>query len=251
MLVPPTSAVGCINTADSREHSFRPCNGVVSLCEFLSHRTSRPRGSGDSWQRSHRREKTVPLQNQAVDEQTERIGAQIRALRHSRGMTLVQLAELAELSHPFLSQLERGHARPSMVSLERIARALGSSPLELIAASEQRPPLPGASLVRRSAGPRGQYGFGEAELLVEGERRFQPMHFVASNLDPGGHYTHPEDEFVHVLEGSVVVDLGPEGEFTLDAGDSLYYGGGTPHRWRTAVPGSSYKLFVVKQNPVL
>ena len=47
----------------------------------------------------------------------------------------MRLAELSGLSHPFLSQLERGHARPSMVSLERIARALGSSQLELIAAA--------------------------------------------------------------------------------------------------------------------
>lgn len=223
----------------------------MSLCEFLVGGASGPCATGDSWHRSHRKEKAVPLQNQVVDEQTERIGAQIRALRHSRGMTLVQLAEQAELSHPFLSQLERGHARPSMVSLERIARALGSSPLELMAASEQRPSLPGASLVRRGAGPRGQYGFGEAELLVEGERRFQPMHFEASNIDAGEYYTHPEDEFVHVLHGSVVIDLGGEGSFTLAVGDSLYYGGGTPHRWRTAVRGSSYKLFVVKQNPVI
>src|ERR1700704_1743159 len=36
------------------------------------------------------------------------LGAAIRRLRKERGLTLVQLARLAELSHPFLSQLERG-----------------------------------------------------------------------------------------------------------------------------------------------
>jgi transcriptional regulator with XRE-family HTH domain len=223
----------------------------VSPCEFLSHAARPPIPSGDSWHQTSEKESAVPLQNQVVDASSERIGGHIRALRHSRGMTLVQLAEIAELSHPFLSQLERGHSRPSMVSLERIARALGSSPLELLAASEQRPSLPGASLVRRGAGQRGQYGFGEAELLVEGERRFQPMHFEAANSDPGEYHSHPEDEFVHALEGSVVVDLGSEGEHTLSPGDSLYYGAGTPHRWCTAVPGQAYKLFVVKQNPVM
>ncbi|MFJ9906177.1 helix-turn-helix domain-containing protein [Streptomyces sp. NPDC101152] len=53
------------------------------------------------------------------------LGAAIRQLRKEPGLTLVQLARLAELSHPLLSQLERGLTRPSMPSLHRIARALG------------------------------------------------------------------------------------------------------------------------------
>ena len=41
-----------------------------------------------------------------------------------RGLSLVRLAEITDLSHPFLSQVERGHARPSISSLQRIAVAL-------------------------------------------------------------------------------------------------------------------------------
>ena len=75
----------------------------------------------------------------------ERLGAHLRELRKARGLTLTQLAEAATLSHPFLSQLERGLARPSMASLERLARALGTSRVELIAASE--PPRPDQTVV--------------------------------------------------------------------------------------------------------
>ena len=46
-----------------------------------------------------------------VDDGAQQVGERIRATRHARGLTLVQLAELCELSHSFLSQLERGHAR--------------------------------------------------------------------------------------------------------------------------------------------
>ena len=67
----------------------------------------------------------APAVDVAPDVQAERIGSRIRRLRHARGLTLVQVAESAELSHPFLSQLERGLARPSIGSLEKIARALG------------------------------------------------------------------------------------------------------------------------------
>ena len=61
----------------------------------------------------------------------ERLGRSIRLARRGRGLTLVELAALAGLSHPFISQVERGVARPSMLSLERISRALGTSQLEL------------------------------------------------------------------------------------------------------------------------
>jgi len=52
------------------------------------------------------------------------LGARVRELRHDRGMTLKGLGREAGLSHPFLSQLERGLARPSVASVGRIARAL-------------------------------------------------------------------------------------------------------------------------------
>jgi transcriptional regulator with XRE-family HTH domain len=190
------------------------------------------------------KEDAVSALETAIDRQSERIGARIRALRLTRGFTLVQLAALAELSHPFLSQLERGRARPSMVSLEKIARALGSSQLELIAAAEDE----SSDLVRAAEGTRGHYGDGEARLLVHGTRGFVPMEFCGSNTEWGDSFEHDEDEFVHVISGAIEVDLGEQGVSVLREGDSLYYRGGTPHRWRAVRPGG-YRLFVVKEKP--
>lgn len=163
----------------------------------------------------------------------------------------MQLATLADLSHPFLSQLERGRARPSMLSLEKIARALGSSQLELIAAAEDEVSFPGQAptvLVRAGDGTRGQYAEGEARLLVHGNRRFHPMEFTGENVEAGDFFVHDEDEFVHVVAGRVEVDLADQGVSILGAGDSLYYCGGTRHRWRAVDPGG-YRLFVVKEKP--
>lgn len=180
-----------------------------------------------------------------IDRQAVSLGARVRALRLARGFTLVQLAGLAELSHPFLSQLERGLARPSMVSLEKIARALGSSQLELIAAAEDES---SDAVVRAAEGTRGHYGDGEARLLVHGTRSFVPMEFTGSNAEWGHTFEHAEDEFLHVLAGVIEVDLGESGTSVLRPGDSLYYGGGTPHRWR-AIESGGYRLFVVKEKP--
>ena len=184
---------------------------------------------------------TAPGEPDAV---AVRLGAHIRRLRQRRGDTLVQVARRTGLSHPFLSQLERGRARPSMVSLEKIARALGSSQLELLAGADDT----SATLVRSTEGTRGHYGEGEARLLVHGTRRFHPMEFTGANLVAGDYFVHDEDEFIHVVEGSVEVDLGEQGVSVLVRGDSLYYVGGTPHRWRAHEPGG-YRLFVVKEKP--
>ncbi|RFA08690.1 hypothetical protein B7R54_05205 [Subtercola boreus] len=206
---------------------------------------------------------------EALDPQTRQLGAAIRAARLSKALTLVELARLAKLSHPFLSQLERGHARPSMASLERIARALETSQLDLLAgaadlgedgpellwgavtvtAGARVPPmrLPRrAEVVRAGEGTTGPYAEGQARLLVGARARFQPMEFTGANRVFGDYYHHAEDEFVTVIEGRVMVDLSGDGEFLLGPGDSVYFEGGTLHRWRSADRGA-YRLLVVKQ----
>jgi transcriptional regulator with XRE-family HTH domain len=47
-------------------------------------------------------------------------------------MTLTQVALQAELSHSFLSQVERGLERMSMTSLFRVAQALGTTQQALL-----------------------------------------------------------------------------------------------------------------------
>ncbi|WP_457421781.1 helix-turn-helix domain-containing protein [Streptomyces sp. QTS52] len=55
----------------------------------------------------------------------------------------MRLAERAGLPHPFRSRLERGLTRPSMPSLHRIARALGTTRQALMAtAAVPRPGTP-------------------------------------------------------------------------------------------------------------
>ena len=189
----------------------------------------------------------------SIDDQARRLGGRIRALRRSRGLTLVQLAEAAELSHPFISQLERGLARPSMGSLERLARALGSSQLELVAAGEDADDTPTAPhvpvVVRAHEGTRAPYGLGEGRLLVHGVTRFSPVEFVGSNTDPGDFFVHAEHEFVYVISGVVFVELEGSPTRVLRPGDSVYFQGGIGHRWGAAEPGE-YRMFVVKERLV-
>ncbi|MBC7725376.1 MAG: helix-turn-helix domain-containing protein [Burkholderiaceae bacterium] len=185
-----------------------------------------------------------------LDRHSARLGAGMRALRLRRGLTLVALAELSGLSHPFLSQVERAKARPSIVSLEKIARALGTSQLELLAAGAELEAPAGHSapvFVASGEGERGAYGSGEARLLVRGDRRFHPMEFVGTNSAGGEYHVHQEDEFIYCLEGHATIDLAEGGLWNLSRGDSLYFVGGTPHRWFTRTK-REYRLILVKQH---
>lgn len=184
-------------------------------------------------------------------EDNRRLGAAIRSVRHLRGMTLVQLADATGLSHPFLSQLERGLAQPSLSSLRRIAVALQTSPIELIAAAE--PPTAGVAAVEvHRRGERAldeSYASGAARMLAHGVRPLHPLEMEGGNTEPGEVFVHREDEFLYVVDGDVHVDLGEE-EHTLGTGDSVYFAGGVPHRW-WSVTGAPYRLLVVKQGTVV
>ena len=52
------------------------------------------------------------------------LGAYIRAQREHSRISLRELARRADVSNPYLSQLERGLRRPSAEILQRLARAL-------------------------------------------------------------------------------------------------------------------------------
>ena len=55
-----------------------------------------------------------------------KIGEKLRKLRLSKGMTQEELAERADLTRTFISQLERDLTSPSVDTLEMILRALGT-----------------------------------------------------------------------------------------------------------------------------
>jgi transcriptional regulator with XRE-family HTH domain len=61
------------------------------------------------------------------DAQMEAFGAFVRSQRKLANLTLRQLAELASLSNPYLSELERGMHQPSVRVLKQLSDALNVS----------------------------------------------------------------------------------------------------------------------------
>jgi transcriptional regulator with XRE-family HTH domain len=67
------------------------------------------------------------------DDQLHNLGAFIRAQRQLANLSLRQMADLAHVSNPYLSQLERGLHEPSVRVLQSISRALNLSAETLLA----------------------------------------------------------------------------------------------------------------------
>jgi len=67
------------------------------------------------------------------DQQLHAFGAFIRAQRQLANLSLRQMADLAHVSNPYLSQLERGLHEPSVRVLQAIAHALNLSADALLA----------------------------------------------------------------------------------------------------------------------
>ena len=63
------------------------------------------------------------LHNVPQDVQT--LGADLRALRKARGLTLTEMAEALDRSVGWLSQVERDKSEPTISDLRQIATGLG------------------------------------------------------------------------------------------------------------------------------
>jgi transcriptional regulator with XRE-family HTH domain len=172
------------------------------------------------------------------------LGARVRELRQDRGLTLKALGRRAGLSHPFLSQLERGLARPSVGSVERIARAL-DVPVSALWAERQNS---AARVVRADEGTVREH----AETGAPGGVRELPVSGTTMRVREwsGGGRSWPEETetttgevLLYVFRGAIEVEL--DGTVHgLAAGDALKFDGAVPHRFRRRGPANTRALYV-------
>src|SRR3954447_2987054 len=99
-----------------------------------------------------------------TDSTAARLGEFLRAQRQLAGLSLRQLAELARVSNPYLSQVERGLHEPSLRVLTSLAQALGIPPQHLLAHAGLQPEPSGSSSDVETA-------IANDALLTEDERR--------------------------------------------------------------------------------
>lgn len=149
------------------------------------------------------------------------IGAGIRDRRHRLGLTLKELALASGLSVPFLSQIERDLASPSLVSLAAVARALGVEMSYFVGA-----PASG-QIVRRADAPEHLMldDGGVVYTRLSGRHEERKLEALLIEVPPGTQSPPARRDgegFWYVLDGEVEMWVGEE-HFVLRSGDSAHF----------------------------
>jgi transcriptional regulator with XRE-family HTH domain len=165
---------------------------------------------------------------------TTQIGATVRRLRNSMGLTLGEIAKRSKISPGMLSRLENGDVSPSLETLGALTTALGVPLANLFTdigkprgSAQHVPKGEGLEVVRRGTKRGHTYHLLAAD---RGPRRaFEPFLVTLndkSEVFPG--FEHPGTEFIYLLEGSLTYRHGDE-IHQLKAGDALTFNGVVPH----------------------
>ena len=185
----------------------------------------------------------MKLENPA---KTRTLGADLRALRKSRGLTLIELADELGRSVGWLSQVERDKSEPGIADLREIARILDVSV---------------SSLFRQNAVPAGEDGYivraggrrpigsrvdGLLEELLSPDLTddFEMLH---CSFEPGAKLSVPAQrstqEVGYLVSGRL--DLWIDGrEHALSKGDSFRIRG-EPYRWANPYQETCVVIWVI------
>ena len=177
---------------------------------------------------------------------TVSLGADLRALRKSRGITLSDLAEVLERSVGWLSQVERDLSEPSVADLKQIARAL-DVPVSILFGQAQSPAEETGVIVRAHA--RRPIGSKEAGLVEEllSPDLTDDFEMVHSTFDPGASMdeaiTRPTQEVAYLVSGRLNVEIDGRA-FTVKAGDSFRIRG-VSYRWSNPYDAPAVAIWVI------
>ena len=178
--------------------------------------------------------------------QPQSLGADLRALRKARGLTLVDLSEMLGRSVGWLSQVERGKSDPSVTDLRLIASALDVSVSSLFrqdaAVVEEQGYVVRAS-ARRPIGSREE-GLIEELLSPDLTDDFEVVH---STFEAGSKIEHEvrrdTQEVAYVVSGKL--DMWIDGTtHSLGTGDSFRLRG-EPYKWSNPYSGPAVLIWVI------
>lgn len=164
------------------------------------------------------------------------LGPRLRALRLARGLSLAELAARTGVSEATMSRIETGSSQVSAPHLYGLAQMLG---VEISDFFHESGALRGRrSLTRAGEGAAFSTPRLEARLMA-GDLRHKAMHpFInrttAHELTQvGGLMAHAGEEFLHVVQGPLILLSETYNPLRLETGDSLYFDATDPHAYLT------------------
>lgn len=159
------------------------------------------------------------------------LGADLRALRRTRGLTLQQLADCLGRSVGWLSQVERDLSQPSITDLRHLAAALDVS-VSTLARHEAQGDEAGRVVRHGRRRPIGSRLSGLVEELLSPDLTddFEMVHCrFEPHSEIGETVTRPTREVAYLVSGRLEMTIGGH-RFAIHPGDSFRIRG-EPFRW--------------------
>ncbi len=174
------------------------------------------------------------------------LGADLRALRRARGITLAQLSDVLGRSVGWLSQVERDLSEPSITDLRHMAKEF-DVPVSILFRHTAAPADEAGYVVR--AGARRPIGSSIAGLVEEllSPDLTDDFEMVHSTFLPHSSIkdavTRPTQEVGYVISGTLEIEI--DGTVhTLNAGDSFRIRG-EAFRWANRTPDPVVAIWVI------
>ncbi len=178
------------------------------------------------------------------------IGARVKALRESSGLSLRDLTDRSGVSAPMLSQVERGETSPTLTVAARIAAGLDLRLSQLLRLDESGSvTIVRASQRQRGGNKRRGHSF---EVLTSGQPG-QRAELSRHTLAPGGATGAIDDPPMHepgsretalVEEGSIVLVCDGQ-RHELHQGDCVTFDADLPHHFENPTAADAAFLAVV------
>lgn len=161
------------------------------------------------------------------------IGAEVRRLRKSLDLTVMELGLAAGISGGMLSKIENGAISPSLSTLEALAKALNVPITRLFAETEERRDC---SFVKAGSGVRIERRGTKAGHLYDllghtlaGEVTVEPYLITLSKKAvPYTNFRHAGVEFLYMLSGKVRY-LHSDRSYLMEPGDALFFDAAARH----------------------
>ena len=169
-----------------------------------------------------------------TSEGMEEIGNRVQRIRKSKGLSLTDLSQLTGFDETLLERIENQEVYPQLGTAIKLSKALDSAFGRLVSGVGDRlysiTRRHQQKIVSRSTGKSGaQKLYTYKSLAPEVQGRHMEALLVTLEENPQGELSiHDGEEFIYVLEGTVVMQIADD-QFELEPGDSLYYLSTTPH----------------------
>jgi transcriptional regulator with XRE-family HTH domain len=178
------------------------------------------------------------------------VGARVKALRESAGLSLRELAARSGVSAPMLSQVERGETSPTLTVAARIAAGLDLRLSQLLRLDEGGSvTVVRASQRRRGGSARRGHRFEVMTAAQPGQRAELSRHTLAA----GGSTGAPDDPPMHepgsretaLIERGAVVLVCDGQRHELREGDCVTFDADLPHHFENPTDDEAAFLAVV------